>query len=86
MNDIVVGLASGIISGVVYALSGFAANKREFDDDFDLTLLPETVFYGALVGLASVAFGLTPTEADAWLMQVGGIYLIKKLKRAIFRG
>jgi len=76
-------LASGILAGIAYATTGFISNKKDFDDEFDPDLYFETLAYGAIVGFVSAVIGVEVPSVFSAFAQVGGIYLLKKLKKII---
>ena len=57
-------ILSGAIGGILYGVVGYAKNKKDITNEFDITSLATTVLGSAVIGAASAYMGL-PYDAVA---------------------
>ncbi len=82
MFEILIGVAGGILSGLMAAALGYAKNVgSEFDDKAFI----KTVVIGMFVGAVAAYMGLSYENAMAYVTTTGGLVLFEYVEKAIWR-
>lgn len=79
---ILIGIGSGILSGLGAAALGFA---KSAGSEFDWKNFVQTLIVGGFVGGVAGYIGITYQNSLDWLATTGGLTLFEYIKKAILR-
>ena len=82
MVKILTGAFSGMVSGIILAVFGYAKNAGE---KFNFRKSAQTVILGVFVGLVAVYQGITYFETQDWFLTVGALTLFEYSLKTFWR-